>query len=401
MKLISLNSLSFTKSEIWQRNLFYLSLAQFLAMVGMNSVVPFLPLYIRTLGVIGESSERFWSGIIFAGPYFLSIVFVPLWGNLSDRYGKKLMVIRAILGLTLAMFLMGFARNVWELFLLRVFQGAASGFVAANLGFTVSNTPNEKQGYAIGVLQSSQSAGSIVGPLVGGLVSDFFGFRFVFFIVSALCLVSAILIAFNVVEVNKEKTKSLSSFTSIVKFIVFDKKLSIPMIMIVFAQIGIFLPYPILPYYVEILNAPKSYISTISGLLVGISGILNIIFAPFWGRQSDLHGPSKILRISSFGISLLFFLHSIIPSYIYLFPLRIGIGILIAGIVPVLYTHIGKIAPEDKVGGVMGFASSANLLGLLFAFLGSSLISSNFDLRCLFLISGGILILLLLHRIKQ
>lgn len=366
----------------------------------MNSVVPFLPLYIRTLGVIGESSERFWSGLVFAGPYFLAIIFVPFWGNLADRYGKKLMVIRAILGLTLAMFLMGFARNVWELFFLRVFQGAASGFVSANLGFTVSNTPNEKKGYAIGVLQSSQSAGSIVGPLIGGITSDLFGFRFVFFIVSALCMISAILIAFNVVEINKEKTESTSSVVSIIKLIISDRRLSIPMIMIVSAQIGIFLSYPILPYFVEILDAPKSYISTISGILVGISGIFNIIFAPFWGKLSDKRNIGKIISFSTKGISVFFILHSIIPSYIYLFPLRIGIGIFIAGIVPVLYSNIGKIAPKNKVGSIMGFTSSANLLGLLFAYLASSLISSNFDLRCLFLISGGILILLSLHKIR-
>lgn len=366
----------------------------------MNSVVPFLPLYIRTLGVIGESSERFWSGLVFAGPYFLSIVFVPFWGNLADRYGKKLMVIRAILGLTLAMFLMGFAHNVWELFFLRVFQGAASGFVAANLGFIVSNTPNEKQGYAIGVLQSSQSAGSIVGPLIGGIISDFFGFRYVFFIVSAFCMISAILIGFNVVEINSEKTEITSSMVSIIKFVISDKRLFIAMIMIVSAQVGIFLSYPILPYFVEILDAPKSYISTISGILVGISGIFNIIFAPFWGKLSDKRNPGKIIRFSTIVISFFFILHSIIPSYIYLFPLRIGIGMFIAGIVPILYAHIGKIAPTDKVGSIMGFASSANLLGLLFAFLGSSLISPNFELRWLFLASGGILILLSLHKIR-
>lgn len=366
----------------------------------MSSVVPFLPLYIRTLGVVGESSERFWSGLVFAGPYFLSIIFVPFWGNLADRYGKKLMVIRAILGLTLAMFLMGFARNVWDLFFLRVFQGATSGFVAANLGFTVSNTPLEKQGYAIGVLQSSQSAGNIVGPLIGGIISDFLGFRFVFFIVSALCMISAILIAFNVVEINKRKTENPSSFGSIIKLVFSDTRLSIPMIMIISAQIGIFLSYPILPYFVEILDAPKLYISTISGVLVGITGIFNFIFAPFWGKLSDKRNPGKIIRFSTIGISLFFIIHSVIPTYIYLFPLRVGIGIFIAGIVPVLYAHIGKIATTDKVGSIMGFASSANLLGMLLAFLGSSLISSNFDIRWLFLISGGILIILSLHKMR-
>lgn len=182
--------------ETWERNLLFLALSQFIAMMGMNACVPFLPLYIRELGVVGESAQRFWSGLVFAGPYFLSIIFVPIWGNLGDRYGKKLMIIRAIFGLALAMFLMGFAKNVWQLFLLRVFQGASSGFIAANLGFAVANTPEDKKGSAVGFLQSSQSAGALTGPLLGGFISDIFGFREVFFVVAALCLVSAILIIF-------------------------------------------------------------------------------------------------------------------------------------------------------------------------------------------------------------
>lgn len=400
MKQLSINFFTFNKLEIWRRNLLFLAISQFFAMVGMNSVVPFLPLYIRTLGVVGESSERFWSGMVFAGPYFLSVVFVPIWGNLSDRYGKKLMIIRAILGLSLAMFLMGFAQNVYQLFLLRIFQGAASGFIAANLGFTIANTPNDKQGYAVGVLQSSQSAGSIIGPLLGGIVSDLTGFRFVFFIVSTLCVLSAVLISFKVIELNKENSKITSSVFDVIKYTISERRFLRAMLMIVSAQIGIFLTYPILPYYVETLNAPTTYLSTITGILLGLSGIFNIIFAPFWGKASDKGDPSKIIRFSFVGLGILFFLHSIVDSYIYLFPLRVGIGFLIAGAVPVLYSFIGKISPVDKVGSIIGLASSANLLGLLLAFLGNSFISPNLNLRLIFVISGGILMLISLNKIR-
>ncbi|HOQ49576.1 MAG TPA: MFS transporter, partial [Candidatus Kapabacteria bacterium] len=108
--------------NLWKRNLIILAAAQFIAMVGMNGLVPFLPLFVLELGVRDPVQAKFWSSMVFAGPYFLSIFAVPVWGMLGDRYGQKKMVIRAIFGLALAVFLMGFSVNVHQLFALRVFQ---------------------------------------------------------------------------------------------------------------------------------------------------------------------------------------------------------------------------------------------------------------------------------------
>ncbi len=386
-------------SEVWERNLFILAFVQFLAMLGMNGCVPFLPLYVRELGVVGESAERFWSGMVFAGPYFLSIIFVPIWGNLADRYGKKLMMIRAILGLAIAMFLMGFARDVYQLFFLRVFQGATSGFIAATLGFTISNTPLERQGYAIGILQSSQSAGGIAGPLIGGIISDIFGFRVVFFLVAILCIIGGLLISTLVVENNRSTEKNKESVIEVLQFILHNKRYSIPMLIIILAQIGIFLTFPILPYYLEQLNAPSEFLSSLTGTMVGISGFFNILFAPIWGRWSDRKPIQKLIQIASFALGLTMLLHSIVGYFLLLFPLRIAVGIFVAGLVPTLYSHLGKIVSDEKVGSIMGFASSASLFGSLIAFLGSAIISSNFDLHWGFIASGVILISIYFLRI--
>lgn len=362
----------------------------------MNACVPFLPLYVRELGVSGESAERFWSGLVFAGPYFLSVVFVPIWGNLGDRYGKKLMIIRAILGLSLAMFLMGFARNVWQLFLLRVFQGATSGFIAANLGFTVANTPDERKGYAGGLLQSSHSAGTIVGPLVGGVISDLFGFREVFFAVAFFSIVSALLIAALVKEINKIQNEKIEGLFEVLREVASTPAYRYPMIMIVFTQVGIFMTFPLIPFYLEYLGAPRSYLSSLTGVMVGISGVFNIIFAPLWARWSDRKNISNLIRKASLILALVMLLHSIAFNYLLLFPLRIVLGMSIAGLVPLLYTYLGKAAKQEKIGSIMGFASSANLFGSLLAFLGTALISSNINLPLSFVISGIVLLVVFL-----
>ncbi len=152
-------------------------------MIGMSACVPFIPFFIRELGIERSNEIQLWSGLIFAGPYFLSIITVPIWGILGDKYGRKLMILRAIFGLAVSVTLMGFSQNVTQLFALRIIQGDVIGFIAAALSFISANTPEEKSGYAIGILQSSMSAGNIIGPFFGGIASDLWGVRYTFYIV--------------------------------------------------------------------------------------------------------------------------------------------------------------------------------------------------------------------------
>ncbi|MBP2672722.1 MAG: multidrug transporter, partial [candidate division NC10 bacterium] len=114
--------------ELWRKNLYVLWGTQFLAMAGMNLVVPFLPFYIRQLGVTDPTSLARWSGLVFAGPFFLSFIATPVWGSLGDRYGRKMMVVRALIGLAISQLLIGFAQDVIQLLIFRVVQGAISGF---------------------------------------------------------------------------------------------------------------------------------------------------------------------------------------------------------------------------------------------------------------------------------
>src|SRR3989304_5661176 len=127
--------------ELWRKNLYILWGTQFLAMMGMNLVVPFLPFFIRELGVTEPAELARWSGLVFSGPFVLSFIATPIWGNLGDRYGRKIMVVRAIFGLAISQALIGLSQNVEMLFFFRMLQGAISGFIAAALALVSANTP--------------------------------------------------------------------------------------------------------------------------------------------------------------------------------------------------------------------------------------------------------------------
>lgn len=381
-----------SESEAWQRNLVLMIIAQFIAMVGMNAFVPFLPLYIIELGIKNPSEAKFWSSMIFAGPYMLSIIGVPIWGALGDRYGQKPMVVRAIFGLGIAVFLMGFATNVYQLFAFRVLQGAVSGFIAAALAFTSKNTPSEKSGYAIGLLQGASSAGIIVGPFFGGIFADVFGTRPVFFIVATLCVISGLLIMTKVKEMNKTgKNPDAPSVFDNLKFVSKKPKLIMAMNLIILCQAGVLFTYPIFPYYVAELGAPKEYLSSLTGFLVAIIGIFSIIFAPWWGKRTDRKDYRDVLKLTILASAIGMIAHAVVHHYLWLFPVRGILGVFYSGVIPTLYTLINKNLDDGNKGGIMGLASSSTLFGSLMSFLLSSYLSPKIEMVWNFYISAILL----------
>ncbi len=383
------------KDDCWKRNLLIIVLAQFIAMVGMSSCVPFLPLYVRELGVSDMNQVKFWSGIIFSGPYIMAIFAVPVWGTLGDKYGRKLMVIRAIFGLAIAMFLMGFAQNVVQLFLLRIFQGLASGFVAATLSFISAETPVERTGYAIGLLQSSQFAGTILGPLIGGLLSDYAGIRFVFFFVAVLCFISGMLIVLFVKELNfqKQENYKFSTFGNL-KNLLSIAEFRLILLLIVLAQAGIHFTTSVFPYFIEGLHPPQRWLSTITGLLLAIVGFFSIIFAPRWGKLNDRKDYRAIIPLTASVVAVATMLQLIVTDWYYLIPFRIVIGIFVAGILPTLYAALSKKSEHKIIGSNMSVASSATFLGAFLSFFSCAWVSSIYPISTVFIVSGAILLVI-------
>ena len=174
------------EKPIWKRNLFVLSIAVFIAGIAFSEVMPFLPLYIKTLGHFSKQQLNFWSGLVFSGTYFVSAIVSPWWGKLADKKGRKLMILRASIGMAIVMAAMGLVQNVWELFGLRMLQGVFSGYVSNSNALVATETPKEKSGQALGTMASSFTAGNLLGPFVGGALASIFSYRVTFIITGVL-----------------------------------------------------------------------------------------------------------------------------------------------------------------------------------------------------------------------
>lgn len=390
--------------EAWRKNLYSIWIAQFVAMVGMSMVIPFLPFYIRELGVTNLDELEHWSGIVFSGPFILSFILTPVWGALGDRFGKKSMVLRAIFGLAISQFLIGLSANVFQLFIFRMVQGAISGFIASSLALVSAGTPKEKSGYAIGILQTSISSGMVIGPFIGGFISDLTSYRTVFFITSSLCLLSGTLVMIIVKEPVRESLKKIYSVTENFKYVFYNPQILIAMVSITLIQISITITQPVFALFVESITKGTEYISTLTGAIFGTLGIFSVISSPWWGRRIDRKSFKKNIIIAICGAGVAYCVHTIITNPYLLFPTRAFLGLCVGGIIPVLYAYINKSITDDRKGGVMGIASSFTLLGNLIGPLLCTLLVFEVPIKYIFTIAGVMLFgnaLIIFYRVKE
>lgn len=363
-------------------------------MIGMSMVVPFLPFYLRDLGVTERTNLEMWSGLVFAAPFITAFIATPVWGMFSDKFGKRPMVIRAIFGLAVSQVLVGISVSAFQVFLFRLVQGAISGFIASALAIVSAGTPKEKSGYAIGILQTATSVGVIIGPVLGGILADFIAYNKVFFIVAALCTVSGILIVIYVREpaLKNNNSKNNSIYDNI-KFSFSDTAIKISLLAILLVQISVSVTQPIFALFVETFEKDSRYLSTITGMAFGILGISSALASPFWGRINDKKGNYRSIFYLIIFASISVILHTFITGIYQLFLLRIVQGFCIGGIVPALYALINSRIPENKTGGVLGIASSFTLMGNMIGPLICTLITFEINIKYVFLFSGLILLI--------
>jgi len=178
----------------WRTTLYVAWIAQAVSTMGFTFVLPFLPLYLRELGIADGESVVMWAGLLVAATPVTMAIFSPIWGALADRYGRKIMVERAMFGGAVLLALMGLVQNVHQLLALRLLQGAVTGTVTALVALVSTTSPPQKSGYSQGMMRMAFFCGVAVGPIVGGAVSDSFGYRFSFLVAGVLIFAGGLLV---------------------------------------------------------------------------------------------------------------------------------------------------------------------------------------------------------------
>lgn len=355
-------------------------------------LIPFLPIYMQSeLGATADNVSL-WSGVTYAITFAISAFVSPIWGKLSDKMGKKPMIIRASFLLAITYFLGGIVRTPFELFLVRAFQGIASGLWPACLVMMSACVPKNKIGISMGLMQSANICGGIIGPLLGGILATAFGMRNSFYVGAvALSLITVTTILFiKEPPVAPEKEINKAQNTSYLTFIK-DKNILILLLCVCMTNLVILQIQPIVSLYVQQLSHNSDKAVLLTGFIMSLGGIAGALASPLWGKTGQKVGFYKTITLAFISAGLLMSLQGV-PNSLVLFGLmQFLCGLGFSGIFPSANSILVLLTPPSSRG--MGFGSlfSAQMIGGAIGPVIGGVIVSFMSFNTVYIISGSIL----------
>lgn len=349
--------------EIWKRNLFVCWFGVLATSAGLSQLTPILPLYIEQLGVHSLPEIEQWSGLTYGVTFICMAIFSPLWGRAADKYGRKPMLLRASMGMSIVITSMGFVQNVYQLVALRLLQGTISGFYSASITLVATQTPSDRSGWALGTLSTGAVAGMLLGPLLGGYLAEVLGIRSIFYAIGILLLIAFSASSLFVKEEFIPSEKKALSFGQIWKELPQPQILVAMFVTTMVMQLGLMSIQPIITVYISQLSGDSSHLALVSGMVFAASGLASIIAAPRLGRLSDRIGPKKVMVFALTAAAVLFIPQALVQNPWQLMGLRFLLGIATAGLLPSINSLVKQLTPDEYAGRVFGYNQSAQFIG--------------------------------------
>lgn len=349
------------KPGTWQRNLAVLWVGQLVAISGFSVTLPFLPYFVQELGITGVDQVAFWSALVTTAQGTTMALVAPLWGLLADRYGRKIMLVRAMFGGAVVIGAMGFVGNIYQLVILRAIQGTLTGTVPAAMTLVASSAPPQRRGFAIGLLQMAIYLGSSVGPLLGGLIADSLGYRATFWTTGVLLFLAGVLVSTLVreqftppAEEGEEKPRLLDSLLLVLRTRALLSVFGIRILM----NMALGIIAPILPLFLQTIASPDARIASLAGTISGLSSAASAGAAIGLGRLSDRVGPRHVLLACGALAGVFFGLQAWASTPMQLLLLRTLGGVAAGGILAAVSSLLAALTPKQRYGAVYGVDTS-------------------------------------------
>ena len=381
--------------EAWKVNLISVWFGCFFTGLAISQILPFLPLYVAQLGVSSHEALSMWSGLTFSITFLVSAIVSPMWGSLADRKGRKLMLLRASLGMAIAILLQAFATNVWQLLLLRGVMGLTSGYIPNAMALVASQVPRERSGWALSTLSTAQISGVIGGPLMGGFLADHVGLRAVFIITAILLMVSFLVTLFLIKEGVRPKISKAQRLSGKAVFaslpyprLVISLFVTTMVIQLCNGSVG-----PILALFIQSLSPDTANIAFLSGMIAAIPGVSALISAPRLGKLGDRIGTARILMATLVCAVGLFFAMSFVTSPLQLGVLRFLLGFADGAMMPAVQTLLLKYSSDQVTGRIFGYNQSFMYLGIVAGPLMGATVSAMAGFRWVFVATAVVVLL--------
>lgn len=379
----------------WVVTLTILVASAFLMDMSFTMITPFLPVYLSSELGAKASEVDMWSGAVFAVTFFVSGLLGPVWGVLADRKSRKLMALRASIGLTISYALCGIVQTPMQLFAARFFQGLCAGLYPALLALLAASIPARKTGLSMGLMQGGMTVGAVVGPFVGGVLADYFGMRESFFVASVALGLISLLIGFCIKE--KPRTIKVTSRNWFDWSVIRQPAIFKMLMACAVIHASLFSAQPILPLYIAQLQGSMDNIMMLSGTIFSVCAISIMIASPILGAAGQKFGFLKVLSCSLFFAGLL-----ISAQVLGRTPFEFGVwrfiaGFAIAGLIPLVNSIISTECPPDKKGEVFGFNFLTGHAGMALGPFAAGALSGWFGYQAVIVVSGLILFPLIIY----
>ena len=376
----------------WQQTLWVMVGIQFVMTAAFSMLTPIMPLFLPVLGVESEAAIDIWAGVLNGVTSLVAAFALPLWGQVADRHGRKLMLLRSSLAIGLFTALMGAAGDVWQFFGCRALMGVFAGFSSAAIALVASQVPEDRLGYSLGWLSTGQLVGSLVGPIIGGILADMTGsYRVPFYATSVTIFVAMGLVWFGVREEFSRaglgsggRRGTLASLYALVT----TPALLALFFVLLMAQFGVRTVQPIVTLYVKEMVGNLPNVATLAGIAFSITGLANVISAPFLGNRSDRIGYRRVLLICLAGGTVTTLPQAFTDNYWLFTAERFAVGLFIGGLLPAANALVGRLVSRAERGAVYGMTSSAMFLGNSLGPLLGGAIAASFGLHWVFLMTA-------------
>ncbi|PIJ49025.1 multidrug transporter subunit MdtG [Erwinia sp. OLTSP20] len=385
--------------ESWKVNLISIWFGCFFTGLAISQIIPFLPLYIEQLGVTDPQALPLWSGLIFSVTFIVSAIVSPLWGSMADSRGRKLMLLRAALGMGVVIFLQAFVNHVWQLLALRALMGLTSGYIPNAMALVASQVPRDRSNWALSTVSTGQICGVIIGPLLGGLLADWVGLRAVFIVTSALLMITFLVTLLLIKENNFRPLKKGEKLSGRALF----RSLSNPALMmsLFFSTLVIQLcngsVSPVLTLFVRQLEPDVDNIAFVSGVIAAVPGVAALLSASRLGRVGDRIGAQRILITAMVITVVLFMAMSQVKSAWQLGILRFLLGFADGAMMPAVQALLLRFSSDKVTGRIFGYNQSFMYLGNVVGPLIGSAVSAVGGFRWVFLATAVVVLINLIQ----
>ncbi len=381
----------------WKRNLYVSWFTQILALTGFGFVFPFLPFFIQELGVTDPAELRLWTGLLSSAPALSMGVMAPIWGLIADRYGKKPMILRAMIGGAAVTAAMSLAPSVEAVFVLRIVQGAFSGTMAASAALVASQTPKARLASSLGLLSSSNFIGMSLGPLVGGVASEAFGYRNSF-VIGAVTLAFGSLLVLALIHEERPpaepghgrsdtaRTPGATTMDRLrgLKGLITPSMLTLLVTLLVIRFVKA-LPVPFLPLHVQALRGTLDGSASATGMLSAARGAVTALSAVTITRLGDRIPKLKLVAwLVAIGAVLSAPLAFAPGLWSFSIVLVVGTYFL-GGIEPLIQADLSSRTPANRRGLLFGVQTTVGNVGWFLAPLFGSAVSIRYGIPSVFL----------------